>query len=523
MKGFSMSLSFLITASAITAILYYLCPLRVRSWLLLPCSLLIYAYAGLAFLPFILLTACSVWGFSLIIGCSAQEEKDYLKSHKAELDAEAKKAFKSAGHARRRAAMLCCLLVNLGILAILKYLDPLLSFVISKKLGFVLPLGISFYTFQATGYLLDVYNVKILPERNPFRFLLFISFFPQLIQGPIARYDQLAPQLEVPHDFDLDSCERAVLLMIWGFFKKKVLADRALPFVSEVFGNQSAYGGAMIVIAVLLYSLQQYCDFSGGIDLVTGIAELYGIRLAPNFRRPYFAVSLGDFWRRWHISLGAWMRDYVFYPFALSRPMSALSKTIRKAGNAHLVRAFPAAIGNILVFFLVGVWHGAQLNYILWGLYNGLILAFSALMEPVYKRFSDQRTELSSTAGFHVFRVLRTFLIVNVGWFFDRCERAADAFLMIGKIFTKPGFSQLTDGTLFSLGIHMYDWRTLAIGTILLFTVSLLSERNTDVRSYIFSRRLPVRWLVLILFFYFVLATFVGEGTQSSGFMYAVF
>lgn len=171
------------------------------------------------------------------------------------------------------------LLLNFGVLAVLKYLNPVMAWGASllggsaPSLGLVLPLGISFYTFQSMGYLIDVYNGKYAPEKNPAKFALFVSFFPQLIQGPIARFDQLENQLITPHRFDLDGIERGLLLMLWGWFKKKVIADRALPLVEAVFGSQSAYGGAVIVVGVLFYSLQQYADFSGGIDLVTGIAS----------------------------------------------------------------------------------------------------------------------------------------------------------------------------------------------------------------------------------------------------------
>lgn len=204
------------------------------------------------------------------------------------------------------------------------------------------------------------------------------------------------------------------------------------------------WGGAMAVVGVLAYSVQQYCDFSGGIDLVAGIAELFGIRLAENFRRPYFAVSLGDFWRRWHISLGAWMRDYVFYPFALCRPVARLSKAAKGRFGAAFARALPAALGNILVFTLVGVWHGATSNYILWGLYNGVILALTALLEPRVKRMNERCPRLTGSRGFHVFRVLRTFIIVNIGWFFDRCATAGDAVRMMGSILTTPCLEQVS-------------------------------------------------------------------------------
>jgi len=310
--------------------------------------------------------------------------------------------------------------------------------------------------------------------------------------------------------------------MLWGFFKKKVIADRALPLVAEVFENQGAYGGAVIVIAVLFYSLQQYADFSGGIDLVTGIAQLFGIQLAPNFRRPYFSISLGDFWRRWHISLGAWMRDYVFYPFALTKPVAKLSKASKARFGADFGRALPAALGNILVFLLVGVWHGATANYVLWGLYNGLILAMSALLEPAYKRFSERHAALVNTRRFYLFRVLRTFVIVNIGWYFDRAIRGADAFIMLFKTAFMPQLQQLADGTLMELGLKMSDYRILALSTVILFAVSLMQERGVRMREWLFSRRLPLRWTILLLFTFFVLATFMyGSGTAS--FMYAAF
>ena len=366
-----MSLFTLIAFAFLCAALYYLCPDRFKWMLLLLASYAYYAYCGANALPFILLTTLSTWAGALCIGRIGEQSKAVLKARRAELDSAGKKALKAQAKRRQRAVFFAVLLLNFGVLALLKYTSPLLTAMGRPALNLLLPLGISFYTFQSMGYLIDVYNGKYAPQRNPAKFALFISFFPQLIQGPIARFDQLAAQLETPHRFDIANIERGALLMLWGFFKKKVIADRALPLVSAVFGRQEAYGGAVIVVAVLLYSLQQYCDFSGGIDLVTGIAELFGIRLAPNFRRPYFSVSLGDFWRRWHISLGAWMRDYVFYPFALTRPMTRLSKAAKARLGADVSRALPAALGHVLVFLLVGLWHGATSNYIFWGLYNG--------------------------------------------------------------------------------------------------------------------------------------------------------
>ena len=525
-----MSLSFLFGLSALCVLLCALTPARLRWILLLICSLGFYAHAGLAALPFLLLTALTTWLGSLRISSIARDGSEYLRAHRETLDPSSRRRAKARTRTRQRLWLVLVLLINFGLLALLKYLDPvrmgLMSLLSggrpSDSLGLVIPLGISFYTFQATGYLLDVYNGKTPPERNPLRYLLFVSFFPQLIQGPISRYADLSPQLSAPALPDLEGLERGALLILWGFFKKKVLADRAMPFVNAVFDQPAPYGGLMGLVAVLLYSLQQYCDFSGGIDLVAGISEMLGIRLTPNFRRPYFSVSLADFWRRWHISLGSWMRDYVFYPFALSRPMSALSRAL-KGRSVHLSRALPAALGNLLVFLLVGIWHGARMNYVLWGLYNGILLALSALLDPLARRFALRFPRLSSSSAFHVFRILRTFLVVNVGWFFDRCRTGADALQMLSRIVSAPMPGQIARGMLLQLDIEAKDWRILGIGTALLLLVSVLGERGVDVRRRLM--RLPAwqRFIILILFGYFVLQAFKGEGAGDAGFMYALF
>lgn len=516
-----MSLFTLIAFAFACAAAYYCCPLRFRWMLLLAVSYAYYAYCGLSALPFILLTTLSTWAGALAIGRIGERSKAELKARKAELDAAGKKTLKAAVKKKQRRLFYLTLILNFGVLALLKYTSPVLVAAGRPALNLVLPLGISFYTFQSMGYLIDVYNGKYTPETNPAKFALFVSFFPQLIQGPIARHDQLAAQLLEPHRFDWANIHRGALLMLWGFFKKKVIADRALPLVDAVFANQGEYGGAIIVIAVLFYSLQQYCDFSGGIDLVTGIAELFGVRLAPNFKQPYFSVSLGDFWRRWHISLGSWMRDYVFYPFALTKPVARLSKAAKKTLGADVARALPAALGNILVFLLVGVWHGASMNYVLWGLYNGLILAMSALLEPVYKKTNERLGGIVKTRAFYVYRVLRTFVIVNIGWYFDRCLRAGDAFAMLYKTAFQPALAQLTDGTLLSLGLTVGDFRLLAFSTAILFAVSVLRERGVSVRSRVLALPAVPRVLLLYAFMYFVLAAFAG--TTSAGFMYAIF
>ena len=500
-----------------------LCPRRLRYVVLLAISFGFYAARALTGLPFLLLTMLTTWAAALRIGRIAQALKAQLAQQA--LGREEKRRMKEAARGRQRRWMLAALVLNFAVLAVLKYTDDLLGWTGAQPLGLLLPLGISFYTFQSMGYLLDVYGGKIQPERSLPRFALFVSFFPQLIQGPIGRYGELAPQLAAPEDVDFDGMRRGLMLMLWGLFKKLVIADRALPVIDAVFSAQAgAYGGAMNVLAVLLYAAQQYCDFSGGIDLVTGIARLCGVRLAPNFRRPYFAVSLGDFWRRWHITLGAWMRDYVFYPFALTRPMARLSKAAKGRFGAEFARALPAALGNLLVFLLVGLWHGATANYLLWGFYNGAILAITALLEPVYKRMNARLPRLTASRGFHIFRVLRTFLIVNIGWFFDRCARAGDAMRMLGSVVTGWRGSELNLTLLAALGLPQKEAAVLALALLLLFAVSLAQEHGADVGGWVLRQKLPVRWFILMAGIVSVLLLGVwGSGFDEATFIYYQF
>ena len=512
------------------AVLYYLCPMRLRWMVLMLYSFALYALGGGQAICFILLTTLSTYLAARLLDAMNACVKSKIAENKS-LSREEKKQIKAQAGKCRRTVLVLTLLVNFGMLGVLKYVPDLPGMMLDGAFSLIgksapavrlfVPLGISFFIFQSAGYLIDVYNGKYPAEKNLLHYTLFVSFFPQLIQGPIGRYDALAPQLITPHRLDVGNIRNGLILMMWGFFKKKVIADTAFPLVEAVFSNHEPYGGAVIVCAVLMYSLQQYADFSGGIDLVTGGAELMGIHLAPNFKRPYFSVSLGDFWRRWHISLGGWMRDYVFYPFALTKPVQKLTKAAKKTLGTDMARALPAALGNILVFTLVGLWHGATGHYIAWGLYNGLILAFSALMEPAYKRFGEKNEKLVSGRLFYVFRILRTFVIVNIGWYFDRALRVSDAFAMLRKTITKPCFAQMTDGTLLSLGVSAGGFGVLAGALVMLFFVSIMQERGIRMRTWLMERPIVIRWTMLYLLVFYSMMFFVPNAV--TGFLYAAF
>ena len=294
----------------IAAVGYYWIPRRFQWVWLLGFSYLYYLSYGTGLVGYLLFTTVTTWlGAGLLEHEKVKESKNY-----------------------RKTILIVTLVLNFGMLGILKYLNFLilnLNRMFDGRLTFLdlaLPVGISFYIFQSMGYLLDVYWKRQKAEKNLFRFALFVSFFPQILQGPIGRYSRLAGQLFEEHRWDGRRAEEGLQRILWGFFKKMIIADTAAPFVAALFDEYQTYPG-LAIFAVLAYSAQLYGDFSGGIDIVIGISRIFGITLDENFKRPFFARSITDFWHRWHITLGTWMKDYVFYPVSLSRWMNRFGKT----------------------------------------------------------------------------------------------------------------------------------------------------------------------------------------------------
>ena len=430
----------------------------------------------------------------------------------------------------QKAIVIITLILNFGMLGILKYLNFIIlnvNRILRGHLSYlelVLPIGISFYTFQSMGYLLDVYWKKTKAEKNLFRFALFLSFFPQILQGPIGRHSRLACQLYENHRWEWKRAEEGVQRILWGFFKKLVLADTAAPFVDALFDQYQTYSG-LAVFAVLAYSIQLYGDFSGGMDIVIGVGKLFGITLDENFQRPYFARSITDFWHRWHITLGTWMKDYVFYPVSLSRWMNRFGKWSKKIFGRSTGRTLPICLANLIVFLVVGVWHGAAWKYIIYGMYNGFIIAFSGLMAPNYRKWKKVCHIQEKSAGWQVFQILRTFLLVNISWFFDRADTVSQAFSMMknsvtqwspGKIQEIPiGQGGTTDYTIYALAI-------LALGVMVLFIFSFFEEKGINLFSRLMKAPVLLRGAVY-LGILLCLPIFSQYPALTGGFIYAQF
>lgn len=513
---------------AIGVILYYALPKRCQWVVLLAMSYVYYLSFNVKAVVFILFTTIVVYLAARLMDSMEAKQKEYLAANKETLDKETKKAYKAATKRRKKIVLIVTMVVNFGILCFVKGANFVLENVNHltgsnyNMLKILVPLGISYYTFMVVGYLLDVYWGKVQAEKNPFKFALFVSFFPQILQGPIGRFDRLSHQFYEGHKFDLEQIQYGLQRIFWGFFKKLVIADRAAVYVNEVLVNNYAnYDGIVVLGGLLMWSIQLYADFSGGIDMVIGSAQLFGIKLDENFRQPYFSKSIGEFWRRWHITLGTWMKDYIFYPFSLSKTFSNMSKFFKKLFGKQVGTAIPIGLADLLIFFIVGIWHGFSWKCVAYGMYNGIILAFSAVAKPAYKKGLELCHINGEGKAWGLFMMLRTFILVNIGWYFDMPVSLSASATLIRNTFNNFTFSVFGSGIFTGMGLKVRDYAIIFAGCVIIFIVSVLKEKGVHIRKAVADKPLLVRW-VLYLALVFAPILF-GYTEATSGFLYAQF
>ncbi|MCR5526369.1 MAG: hypothetical protein K6F39_03185 [Lachnospiraceae bacterium] len=372
--------------------------------------------------------------------------------------------------------------------------------------NFIAVLGISFFVMQMIAYYVDIYRGKTEPEKNPFRYALFISFFPQILQGPIPRFSQLHEQLNEGHKFDPDKFTKGLQLIIWGFFLKLMIADKAGIFVDEVFSNTDTYKGAYIWIAAILYSVQLYADFSSCVSIAQGVSELMGIRLSDNFDHPYFSLSIKEFWGRWHMSLSSWLKDYIYIPLGGNR---------KGAARKYL---------NVMITFIVsGIWHGSGLNYLAWGVMHGMYQITGALTEKprdaVYRVFGVEK----NTRGYEWLKRAGTFFWVMLAWVMFRAESLTLGIEMICSMFSCFNPWVLFSDSILELGLSWREWCMLILSVYTLVRVSEL-QKKCSIRDRIMAQPLIFRWALYILAIVviFVFGTY-GHGFSAKDFIYAGF
>lgn len=511
---------------------YYLLPGRFQKYLLLLASYLFFLSGGWKTVVFILVTTMTVWylgiGMGRIHTICEQEIKE--KS----LGREEKKACRAAAKKRCWRLLLAGLFLNFGILAVLKYTNFALGTVngilgafdyreVFGRVDWLLPMGISYYTFQSMGYLIDVYRKKYEPEKSLLKLSLFVSFFPQLIQGPISRFDQMSEQFSTNHRFCRKEFFFGLERMLWGYAKKLLVADRLAKVVLTVAGDTERFTGAFVLVGMLCYTVQIYADFSGGIDIAIGGAQALGIRLPENFNRPYFSRTVPEYWRRWHMSLMEWFREYIFYPASVCGPVTRFSKWCKTHLGNGAGRRAPFYSATILVWLVTGIWHGASWNFVFWGLLNCVVLLISSELAPVSRRFHERHPAAADSRGFQLMQIGRTLLLLSVIQTLEYYGSVSKMLGMLVSMITDFSLTVFMDGSLLGLGLDGGDWMVAALGALAMLLVSLAQEKGA-IRPRI------ARWpgvCRFLLWFGLFLAVLIfgtyGQGFDASQFIYNQF
>ena len=519
-------------------VIYFTLPSRYQWMVLLCASIGFYLCGGVTSILYVLMTAGSVYLATVSMQRIAEKNKAFIKENKSTLTREEKKLYKNKSKKQRRRILICAIVFNFLLLGIFKYSHFIIDQVNSimkvcgggefhNSFSLIIPLGISYYTLQATGYMVDVFWEKTKAEKNFLKVLLFISFFPQITQGPISEYNYLSGELFKEHAFTYDNFSRGFQRMVWGFFKKMVVADAFSPYVTTILSGYGKYSGITCVVGALLYMFQLYADFSGYMDIMCGYCEMLDIRLTENFNRPYFSKSISELWRRWHISLGAWLRTYVYYPVAVSKWNQKLSQKLNKTLGEYAAGKIAATIPLLFVWSFIGLWHDASWTYLFWGFGNAFFIIVSVWMEPVYDKIKEKLHIRESVAWYRLFQILRTFVI------FTMLEVIAAVTAMGGNGF-KYVIRTLTNHTmprgladLFpsqeGLEGQFIIMLLLAIcGLILMLIVSLV-QRKKEVRDYFNKMPVFLRILIMIGFVIIIASSGVQASWGAGAFMYANF
>ena len=533
------SFSFLAFLFIVIAV-YYLVPKKLQWLVLLLASYGFYFSTGTDNLAYILFTTL----FTYCGGLTMQKLRDHhqtaVKALGDEITKEQKREMKKVVAKKIRTIQVITVLVNLSVLIFVKASGFFISN-LNRVFGLfmwdasipmvnvIAPLGLSYFTFNAIGYLVDVGRGKHEAERHLGKFALFISFFPSIVQGPLFRYNDVGMQLQQPHKLEYNNLKFGAQLILWGCFKKLVIADRVAPIVGAIFSADfmsTGFNGSQVFFGVLAYSFQIYSDFSGGTDITRGAAQMMGIDLPVNFEQPFFATSMADFWRRWHMSLGAWMREFVFFPVMLSKPVTAISKKARKRYGVYAGKIVPSVAAPLVVFFLIGIWHGITWQYVVNGLYNAIIISSSVALAPVYKKLSDTLRINTEVFSFRLFQMLRTFLLLCVSRIIVKAPSLYDALRMIKALFTSwnPDFLLGLDGQIYTYGVNEKDMDVLFLSILILLVVGILRERGVKIRETLAKQNLLFRWAIILALFVFILIFGVyGPAYDARAFIYGQF
>lgn len=495
---------------AVVILTYYLCPFRFRHILLLTASICFFVFAceKVYTLVYLAISIFSVYFAALYFA-------------------------KNNSGGKSKPLLIFTILLNIGILAVLKYTNFFISninHIVSifnsdftiNPVNFAASLGISFYTLTLISYLLDVYWQKTAPQKNLIKFALFGCYFPHMFSGPICRYDEVSASLYEKHPFDYMNLTHGLQRLFFGLLKKLVIAERLALIVGNVYDNPANAFGPRIILSTFAFALQLYADFSGCMDIVLGASECLGIRLPENFRSPFFSKTIQEFWQRWHITLGAFLKDYIMYPILKSNAFVRLLDFCKKKFGKKRGKRIPTYLGMLILWFAMGLWHGNSWKYIIGeGFVFWLFIVCGQLLKPLFDRLKKALHIKDTNVFFRIFQSLRTFLLFSVGMLFFRADSLSGAFSLIKNTFCGRGFSLVSEGSF--MGLEFRELIVLAAGLVLMLVISLLNNKK-PVRERIGGLALPIRWIIwYVLLLVVLIFGFYGSGYDSASFIYSRF
>ena len=437
---------------------------KYKWYLLLLSSYIFYSFSNIKFFIFLLISTISTFFISLLIE-KINNKEDFFLSNNSNISSSYKKQYIKDNNFKKNILLYSVIIINLGMIFFFKFND---SFHFYKAIDFILPLGISFYTLQALGYTIDVHRKLVKPEKNIFKYALFVSYFPQFIMGPISKFNELSYQFFIKHSFNKKLFVEGIERMLWGFFKKLVIADRIEIFVNSIFNNYTDHSGIVLFITIILYSFQIYADFSGYMDIAVGVSKCFGINIRENFKSPYFSASIQEFWTRWHITFYNWIKDYMFYPLVRSKYLIKIGDYF---SNSPFILAYSHIIIAVLISWtFVGLWHGIKLHYVVASTYQAILLIICILLHK-YNIFKNLNVFI---------KIICTFILVSFGHFLLMVPSTAKAIEIIHKIFIYP-ISNNIISELITESFYIDQWFVTVLGLIVLLIVDFIKLKNKIV------------------------------------------
>lgn len=507
-------LTYLLLFLPILILIYTITKKKYRYIVLLIFSYIFFYSISKYLIIYFLLTTLIVYITSLILDKLKVKENNLIEG----LEKEERKLIKKKYNKRRKITLVLGILLVIFPLTLTKYISFIsLSindlFSINMNLTNLLaPIGISFYSLEMISYLTDIYRGKIIVNKNFFKLSLYLTYFPKLMEGPITRYEEVSSPLYEGSKITYKNLTYGLQRIIYGLIKKIVITSRVHLTVETIFNNYTSYDGGILLIGIILYIIELYMDFSGVMDIVIGTSEIFNIKLTENFKRPFFSRSISDFWSRWHVTLGLFFKDYVFYPVSLSKFSRNITLKARKVLGNHFGPLISGTCALLLVWLLNGLWHGAGYHYILFGLYHFTFILLGNIFSPLINKFYEKTNINKDNFIIKSLSILRTTIIVIFGETFFKATSSRSAFYIIKNIFTNFNLDFIKNHTLLKLGLDNQDIFIIILTLIIVFIVGIFNEKNISIRDKISNKPLLIRWIIYysLIFYLLIFGAYLG-------------